>query len=77
MQSFLRFVGGVGVALVLGGCASTQVVSSSPRTVIVKATVYAAAEAQALADQQCKEHGRLARLVGKTRPTEYIFDCVN
>ena len=60
----------------LAGCAA-QVVSSSPRTVVVKAGSLDIAKAQPLADQECGKHSRHARLAGHQEETmQWIFDCV-
>ena len=69
---------GVGVLalMALAGCAA-QVLSSSPRTVVVQAGSVQVGEAQAAADAECKKHGRLARLASKPTPNQYIYDCVN
>lgn len=60
----------------LAGCAA-QVVSSSPRTVVVRAGSVMVKDAQNLANIECGSHGRYARLGQKSTPNEYIFDCVN
>ncbi len=62
----------------LAGCAS-QVLTSNPRSVTVRAGQAKITEAQGLADQECSKHQRYARLV--IRPTDYtpnhwVFDCV-
>jgi uncharacterized protein YceK len=61
--------------LFLSGCAG-QVISSNPRSVMVKAGAAMAGEAQKTADAECAKHGRYARLSGKNNPIEYVFDCV-
>ena len=65
------------LVLLLTGCAA-QVVSSSARTVVVRARVQDAGGAQVLADAECKKYDRFARMT--MRPGygsgEYIFDCV-
>lgn len=65
----------VGVGLI--GCAA-QVVSSSPRTVVVRAPDGAIAESQKLADVECAKHGRYARMIERPSPrsAEFVFDCV-
>lgn len=64
-------------ALALTGCAA-KVVSSSPRTVVVSAPDNSVAEAQGLADAECRKHQRFARLIERPSPTsdQFIFDCV-
>ena len=64
-------------AALLSGCAA-KVVSSSPRTVVVRAMDTAVADAQRLADAECKAHSRFARLVARPSPIsdEFVFDCV-
>ena len=59
------------------GCAA-QVVSSSARTVVVRAPDNAIAKSQALADAECKKHGRFARMIDRpsARSAEFVFDCV-
>jgi hypothetical protein len=82
MPNFIQKVGGlpcVAVALVLlSGCAA-QVISSSPRTVVVRAGDARIAESQAMADAECAKHSRFARLIARPTPSsaEFIFDCVN
>lgn len=78
MSKFLRFVGGVGAVAMLAGCAS-QVVSSSPRTVVIRAGDLRIQESQDLADKECAKHQRFARLVARPTPTssEFVYDCVN
>lgn len=70
---------GVGVLalVVLSGCAA-KVVSSSPRTVVVRAPDAAIAESQQLADTECNKHDRHARLIARPTMTsaEFVFDCV-
>lgn len=67
----------VAAALALAGCAA-KVVSSSPRTVVVSAPDNSVAEAQALADAECRKHSRFARLIGRPSRTsdQFTFDCV-
>lgn len=63
------------VALSLAGCAA-KVVSSSERAVVVNAHPRDAADAQTLADQQCAQHGRKARLVRLPQSDRsFLFDC--
>jgi len=76
MHKTLLSVVGVGVALVLGGCAA-QVVSSTPKSVVVKARIQDAAEANTLAEAECKKNGLSARFAGKSGGNQYFFDCVN
>lgn len=64
------------VAFLVAGCAA-QVVSSSDRTVVVKARIQDVAQAQTLASAECKKSGRVARLNGKIEMNQYVFDCVN
>ena len=63
------------MCLLLSGCAA-EVLSSSERTVVVKARTQDAAQAQALATAECKKHGLFARLSMKTEAHQYVFDCV-
>lgn len=75
MQYFSVFLGGLGVALALGGCAATmqtKVVSASPRTVAVE-SFKGMGDAQKTADGECAKFGRLARWV--SGDITYIFDC--
>lgn len=78
MQTFMRFVGGVLCLFVLAGCAA-EVISSSPRTVVVTARDNMVAESQALADKECAKHGRYARLIERPHrySDQFVFDCVN
>lgn len=77
MQQIKVFVVGVGVALVLGGCASTKVMSASDETVVVRAMGANVAEAQQLADQECAKNNKRARLSMKANALQYVYDCVN
>ena len=68
------------VLAALSGCAA-QVTSSTPRSVIVNAgkPPTNAATAQALADAECKKHGRFASMKGRPsygESNDYVFDCV-
>lgn len=67
----------------LAGCASPQVVSSTPRAVIVRmpiagSTKFASGDALALGERECAKNGRHARMTaqpdGGTR--EWVFDCI-
>lgn len=61
-------------AAVLAGCgAPVKLMSTSPRTVQVQ-SFKGMAPAQAMADAECKKHGRMARWV--SGDINYIFDCV-
>ncbi|WP_149356235.1 hypothetical protein [Comamonas testosteroni] len=63
----------------LAGCAiKPQVVSSSPRTVVIKAGDLFVQESQDLADQECRKHERYARLIEKPNPNsdQFVYDCV-
>lgn len=65
---------------VFSGCAiKPQVISSSPRTVVVKAGDLYVQESQNLADTECRKHSRFARLLDKPSPTsdQFVYDCVN
>jgi hypothetical protein len=63
----------VGV-VVLAGCAA-QVISSSERSVVVRARIHDVADAQRLADAECAKYGRKARLGGKLTNNQYSYDC--
>ena len=69
------------VLLALAGCAA-HVVSSNPRSVVVDPGdsfgSSNSAEAQRLADAECKKHDRFAALKGRltSDAKEYVFDCV-
>lgn len=71
MKSLLALI----VALTLTGCAA-QLVSSSPRTVMIKASPVKMAEAQTMADAECHKHQRYARLTNPPRQGNFLFDCV-
>lgn len=64
-------------ACLLAGCAAS-VMSTTPRSVVIKAGMAQIAEAQTLASQECGKYGRDARL--NSRPGPYapgwVFDCV-
>lgn len=61
----------------LAGCAA-EVLSTSPRSVVIKAGTAQIAAAQDMANKECEKHGRSARL--NSRPAPYtpgwVFDCV-
>ena len=59
------------------GC-STQVVSSSERSVIVESQSMNIAEAQKLANAECAKYKKFARMTVKADYWErnYIFDCI-
>jgi hypothetical protein len=65
--------------IVLAGCAHVQkvsVVSTSPRTVVILSFT-GIADAQTMASDECKKHGRNARYSSTLPGTiEYVFDCV-
>ena len=63
------------VVVVLTGCAA-QVVSSSPRTVVIQAGSAQVAEAQSAADTECAKNKLFARLASKPTPNQFIYDCV-
>ena len=64
-------------AALLAGCAA-QVVSTSPRSVVVKARGSEYAEAQKLADAECHKVGRFAQMIARPgyNNSEFVFDCV-
>lgn len=66
--------------LLLIGCATPQVTSSTDRTVIVRAGIPDMGVEQALqvADKECAKRGLSARVQQVTSPTtdRYIFECV-
>jgi len=64
------------LAFLLSGCAA-QVISSSPKTVVVKARIQDVAQAQDLATTECKKQGLSARLAMKATDNQYVFDCIN
>lgn len=72
---------GLTVAVLCGGalvgCASS-VVSSNPRNVVVESQSLNAAEAQRLADAECKKHNRYAKMTikGDYWDRNYTFECV-
>lgn len=73
----MRFLLVLVAALVLSGCAA-EVISSSPRTVIVRAGSARAGDAQNAAEAECKKYDRShARLAGKSGEAQWVFDCVN
>lgn len=69
------------IACLLTGCAA-KVVSSTPRSVIISAgdkfVGATSAEAQSMADAECKKHGRFAKMTGRPDYTsnDYVFECV-
>lgn len=63
------------VCAALSGCAA-QVVSSSERTVIVRAGALDLAGAQVVADGECKKRNLFARYSAKGTPNQFIYDCV-
>ena len=75
----MRFFTPILVALVLSGCAA-EVISSSPRSVVVKASIIKPQEAQNLASAECAKHGRYAQLKARPDPEgppQWLFDCVS
>lgn len=72
-----RLTATLACAMLLAGCAA-QVVSSSPRTVVIRAGDARIAEAQTMADAECQKHGRHARLIERPSPrsSEFVYDCV-
>ena len=60
----------------LAGCAA-QVISSTPRNVVVQARTQEVGNATALAEAECKKQGLHARLTSKPMPNQFVFDCVN
>lgn len=67
------------VCAVLAGCISAKVLSSSPRSVVVRAGDLDYAVAQKLADAECSKHRRFAQMAARPGPytAEFVFDCVN
>jgi hypothetical protein len=63
------------VALVISGCAA-QVVSSSERSVIVRARMQEARQAQDLAEAECAKHHLHARLSMLAPMGQWVYDCV-
>lgn len=63
--------------LLIIGC-STQVVSSSERSVIVESQSMNIGEAQKLANAECAKYKKFARLAVKADYWErnYVFDCI-
>lgn len=71
-------IAAVVLTALLAGCAA-KVISSSPRTVVIQAGAGRVADAQPLADEECKKYGLIARLSGRPMPggpPQFIFDCV-
>ena len=57
----VRLVFSTLMVLLCAGCATPQVISSNPRTVVLEgASSYNTAETQAAADAECSKHGRYA-----------------
>ena len=67
------------LGLALAACASTEVTSSSPGTVVVKASKKRAGEAQATAELECAKYGKAADLRQTVDANEhwasYFFAC--
>lgn len=62
--------------LALAGCAA-QVLTATPRSVVILAPTGGVAKAQPLAEAECAKHGRHARYIGTDRaPSQHLFDCV-
>ena len=76
MQKTGLFVGGTMALALLSGCAA-QVLSSTERSVVVRARIQDAGEAQVLAEAECKRANLHARLSGKLTANQYFFYCVN
>lgn len=62
--------------VLFSGCAA-KVLSSTERTVIVQARIQDVADAQEVANSECKKRGLYARLSGKATTNQFVFDCVN
>jgi hypothetical protein len=67
----------------LAGCASPQVVSSTPRNVIVHMPIagsykFAAGDAAALGEAECVKYHRHARMTDRPDGVsrDWVFDCV-
>ena len=67
------------LVFVLTGCTATQLVSSSPRSVTIKARGAAMQEAQDMADKECAKGTRFARMIAVPNPNsnQFRFDCVD
>lgn len=75
MRIFYTFL----ISILLAACASTQLISSTDRTVIVKAELKKPDQAQAIADVECGKHHKKAKL-NQYVPANivwanYFFDC--
>lgn len=66
----------VAAAVLMSGCAA-KVISSSERSVVVRAGTVMVGEAQKAADAECGKNGRKARLSGTLQANQFVFDCVN
>lgn len=70
------------VLFALAGCAA-KITSSTPRAVIIDAgrpPTLSGGQAQAMADAECRKHGRYARMTGRPLPgatTEFVFECID
>lgn len=71
----MKFILSILGMAILSGCA-TEVISSSERTVMIRGTLRDAAEAQKLADAECKKYGRAARYYEARPGRMMIYDCV-
>ena len=79
MRAFQITVTCVTIAVLTGCAIGPRVISSSPRTVVVRAGDARVQEAQNLAEQECGKHQLHARLVQSPTPnsSNFVYDCVN
>ena len=67
------------ISLTLMGCASTELVSNSKDTVIVKASLKRPGEAQEIADYECSKYNKSAHLnqfvPANSVYANYFFSC--
>lgn len=75
----MRSITTIMLLLLLMGCASTELVSSTESTVVVKAELKKPDQAQAIADTECGRNGKTAKLnqfvPANVLWANYFFDC--
>lgn len=63
------------LAVVVSGCAA-KVLTTGPRSVVVRAPAMGFDSAQQAAEAECSKHGRHARFAQKLTPVQFSYDCV-
>jgi hypothetical protein len=67
----------ISLVAALSGCGTATVLSSTPRSVMVDATMDLAPEAAQLAEKECQKYGKHAQLGSKLNGHTSVFNCVD